>query len=69
MTHIDRSTGRNRREAGRLHARARAAHEAYQSGEKLPPYAGIRRQNGKPAEKRVTWRRRNRLYPVGKRRR
>lgn len=56
MGHIDPATGRNRREAGRLHARARASHKAWLSGEKLPPSGGIRRQNGRPAEKRVTWR-------------
>lgn len=61
MSHIDPATGRNRREAGRLHARARAAHEAWLRGERLPASGGIRRQNGRPAERRVTWRQRERI--------
>ena len=58
MSHIDPATGRNKREAGRLHARAQESHEAWLAGETLPPSGGIRRQNGRPAEKRVTWRNR-----------
>lgn len=61
MSHIDPATGRNKREAGRLHARAQESYEARQQGERLPPSGGIRRQNGKPAEKRVTWRNRERI--------
>lgn len=61
MGHIDPATGRNRREAGRLHAMAARSFEAWQRGERLPPSGGIRRQNGRPAEKRVTWRQRERI--------
>jgi hypothetical protein len=61
MGHIDPATGRNRREAGRLHARATASFDAWRNGETLPPSGGIRRQNGRPAEKRVTWRQRERI--------
>jgi hypothetical protein len=61
MGHIDPATGRNRREAGRLHARARESHEAWLNGERPRPYGGIRRLNGRPAERRVTWRQRERI--------
>jgi hypothetical protein len=61
MGHIDPATGRNRREAGRLHARARASHEAWLNGDRPRPNGGIRRQNGRPVEKRVAWRQRERI--------
>jgi hypothetical protein len=68
MTHIDRSTGRNRRESGKLAKRFARWDAAYAAGVRLQSGA-IGRSGGKPAEKRVTWRRRVRLYPPGKRRR
>jgi hypothetical protein len=61
MGHIDPATGRNRREAGRLHAMAARSFEAWRNGVRLPPSGGIRRLNGRPAEKRVTWRQRERI--------
>jgi hypothetical protein len=52
-SHIDPATGRNRRESGKLRARVRR--------EKPGPYGGLRYNAGQPAEKRVTWRRRERV--------
>lgn len=61
---IDPATGRNRREAGRLHARSREAHEAWLRGEQRPPSSGIIRRMGKPAESRAEWRRREKVSPA-----
>jgi hypothetical protein len=60
-SHIDPGTGRNRREGGKLRARVRRAQEARQAGGKLPPSGGLRYSAGQPAEKRVTWRKRERV--------
>jgi hypothetical protein len=57
-SHIDPGTGRNRREGGKLRARVRRAQQA---GEKPPPSGGLRYSDGRPAEKRVTWRKRERV--------
>lgn len=51
--HIDPATGRNRRDDGPRRTR---------DGESLG--GGIRRQNGRPAESRAEWRRRNKIRPV-----
>lgn len=59
MGHIDPATGRNRRESGKL--AKRSAGRPRTSG-------AIRRNAGKSAEKRVDQKRRNRVYPPGKRR-
>lgn len=66
MGHIDRGTGRNRRETGRmLKSRdARAASRA--EGIDPPPSGAIRRSAGKPVEKRVEQKRRNKVYPPGR---
>jgi hypothetical protein len=69
MGHIDPSTGRNKRETGKLAKRFTRYDAAYASGSGRPKSGAIRMSAGKPAEKRVTWRRRVRLYPPGKRRR
>lgn len=60
-SHIDPGTGRNRRESGKLRARVRKSIKARDDGGKLPLPGGLRYQNGKPAEKRVTWRQRERI--------
>jgi hypothetical protein len=52
-SHIDPATGRNRRESGKLRARVR--------GEKPGLSGGLRYSAGQAAEKRVTWRRRERV--------
>ena len=57
-SHIDPGTGRNRREGGKLRARVRLAELARQSGQELPPSGALRYSAGQPAEKRVTWRKR-----------
>ena len=60
-SHIDPGTGRNRREGGKLRARVRAAQEAREQGKRLPPSGGLRYSAGLPAEKRVTWRKREKV--------
>lgn len=50
-SHIDPATGRNRRESGKLWKRMT---RGGQSG-------GLRYSAGQPAEKRVTWRKREKL--------
>jgi len=66
MGHIDPGTGRNKRETGRLAKRGRRAEEA-RAQEKDPPVSGaIRKRGGRPVEKRVDQKRRNRVYPPGK---
>jgi hypothetical protein len=60
-SHIDPGTGRNRREGGKLRARIRRAEQARQAGEKPPLPGGLRYRAGQPAEKRVTWRQRERV--------
>lgn len=67
-SHIDPSTGRNRRETGKL-AKRIARHDATRAeGAPSPQSGAIRRSAGKAVEKRVDQKRRNRVYPPGKRR-
>lgn len=65
-SHIDPGTGRNRRETGKL-LKLRARGEQARAEERDPqPYGGIRKRDGKPIERRVDQKRRNRVYPPGK---
>ena len=67
-SHIDPSTGRNRRETGKLAERIARSGAARSAGTGRPQSGAIRRSAGKPIEKRVDQKRRNRVYPPGKRR-
>jgi len=61
MGHIDPSTGRNKRETGKLARRVDRYSAARASGERPRPSGGIRMSAGRPAERRVTWRQRERI--------
>ena len=54
--HINTATGRNKREMGGILKKRGTGDQG----------GGIRRQNGKPAERRVDWRRRQATKPKGK---
>jgi hypothetical protein len=69
MGHIDPSTGRNKRETGKLAKRFARYDAAYASGSGRPKSGAIRMSAGRPIEKRVEQKRRNRLYPPGGQRR
>lgn len=66
MGHIDRGTGRNRRETGRLAKWGAARMASRAEGIDPPPSGAIRRNAGKPVERRVEQKRRNKVYPPGK---
>ena len=66
MGHIDPGTGRNRRETARLAKRGRRAEESRAKEIDPPPSGAIRKSAGKPVEKRVEQKRRNKVYPPGK---
>jgi hypothetical protein len=68
MSHIDRSTGRNRRETGKLIKLRDRLAASRAAGTKPRASGAIRRSNGQPIEKRAEQKRRNRVYPPGKRR-
>lgn len=68
MSHIDPSTGRNRRETGKLDRLRDRLARSRADGVKPRPSGAIRRSGGKPIEKRIDQKRRNRVYPPGKRR-
>jgi hypothetical protein len=57
-SHIDRGTGRNKREVGGIIKRSGRSEATRADGMLPAPGGGIRRQNGRPAESRVTWRQR-----------
>lgn len=67
MGHIDPSTGRNRRETGKLGKRMDRLARSRADGVKPQPSGAIKRSGGKPVEKRIDQKRRNRVYPPGKR--
>lgn len=67
-SHIDPATGRNRRETGKLAKRIARSEAARAAGAGRPKSGAIRRSAGRPIEKRVDQKRRNRVYPPGKRR-
>ena len=56
--HIDPATGRNKREVGKLIKRWGRDDEIRSSGLAPAEGGGLRRQNGRPAESRAEWRRR-----------
>lgn len=63
MGHIDPATGRNKRETGKL-AKLRDRGEQARAEERDAPQSGaIRMRGGKPVEKRVEQKRRNKVYP------
>jgi hypothetical protein len=65
MGHIDRATGRNKRETGKL-AKMRDRAEQARSEERDAPASGaIRKSGGRPVERRVDQKRRNKVYPPG----
>jgi hypothetical protein len=66
MGHIDPGTGRNRRETGKLAKRMERARQARAGGRDAPVSGAIRMSGGKPAEKRVDQKKRNKVYPPGK---
>jgi hypothetical protein len=68
MSHIDPSTGRNRRETGKLAKLRDRLARSGADGVKPRPSGAIRRSAGKPTEKRIDQKRRNHVYPPGKRR-
>lgn len=57
-SHIDRSTGRNKREVGSVIKRFARNDEIRENGGRPAEGGGIRRENGRPAESRVAWRQR-----------
>jgi hypothetical protein len=57
-SHIDPGTGRNKRETGSFIKRHSRRDEARADGMRPAEGGGIRREMGRPAEKRVTWRQR-----------
>lgn len=57
-SHIDPGTGRNKRETGKLIKMRDRSAGARTEGLRPAEDGGIRKQNGRPAEKRVTWRQR-----------
>jgi len=57
-SHIDPETGRNKRETGKLIKMRDRSAGARADGMRPAQDGGIRQQNGRPAEKRVTWRQR-----------
>lgn len=63
---IDPRTGRNRRETGRLSKRVTLFQQSRAEERDMPPSGAIERSSGRPVEKRVEQRRRNKLYPPGK---
>lgn len=65
-SHIDRGTGRNRRETGKLIKMRDRAGQARAEGRDRQPSGAIRKRDGKPAEKRAEQKRRNKVYPPGK---
>ena len=56
--HIDPGTGRNKREVGGIIKRHARRDEIRADGMLPAEGGGIRRQNGRPAESRAEWRRR-----------
>jgi hypothetical protein len=66
MGHIAPATGRNKRETSRLARRGQVAREARAQEADAPPSGAIRKSAGKPVEKRVEQKRRNKVYPPGR---
>lgn len=67
-SHIDPATGRNKRERGKLAKRSARYAAARAEGTGRLRSGAIRQSAGRPAEKRINQKRRNRPYPAGKRR-
>jgi hypothetical protein len=65
MGHIDPATGRNKRETGKLAKLRDRLATARERETDAAPSGAIRRSAGKPVEKRVEQKRRNRVYPPG----
>jgi hypothetical protein len=68
-SHIDPSTGRNKRETGKLTKLRDRLAGSRAAGVKPRASGAIRRSDGRPIEKRVDQKRRNRVYPPGGKRR
>lgn len=66
MGHIDPATGRNRRETGKLIKMRDRAEQARAQERDRQPSGAIRKSAGKPIEKRVEQKRRNKVYPPGR---
>ncbi len=65
MGHIDPGTGRNKRETGKLIKMRDRAEQARAEERDRRPSGAIRKSGGKPVEKRVDQKRRNKVYPPG----
>jgi hypothetical protein len=65
MGHIDPGTGRNKRETGKLAKMRDRAEQARAEERDRQPSGGIRKRDGKPVEKRVDQKKRNKVYPPG----